>query len=73
MNTFKRIKFPLAGIIYAVNSIDHEETLIMTKAGKIGTCDHDAVDSSCLKHDTDERSIVYHSKFSSSNDWAFYY
>jgi len=73
MNTLKQIKFPLSGVIYAINALGDEETLIMTITGKIGTCAHDAVDPSQLKHNPEEKTIVYHSKFSSSNDWAFHY
>ncbi len=73
MNTFDNITFPLSGVIYAVSSVDHEETLIQTASGRIGTCDHDAVEPEKLKHDADAKSIIYHGEHSNGNDWAFYY
>ena len=72
-NTLNALEFPLSGVIYTVNNVDHEETLIRTPSGRIGTCDFDAVDPDELKHDLAANSIVYHGKHNNGNDWAFYY
>ena len=72
-STLNELEFPLSGVIYAAGSVDHEETLHLFGHCRIGTCSHDAVHTSGLKHDEEDRSIVFHSDFDSSNDWAFYY
>ena len=72
-NTLNELEFPLAGVIYAAGSVDHEETLHVLGHCRLGTCSHDAIHTSQLKHDVEDRSIVYHSEHNNGNDWAFYY
>ena len=72
-NTLNELEFTLDVVIYAAGTVDHEESLNVFGHCRIGTCTHDAIHTSKLKHDKEARSIVYHGEHNNGNDWAFYY